>query len=64
MSTSVTTVSDAKLKRIREFISWLGGGELSDALMSLFVAYDQRGTKIEHLKDKLARGLEQYQERP
>lgn len=64
MSTSVTTVSAARLKRIEEFISWLGGGELADSLMSLFVAYEQRGVKIEHLKEKLARTLEQQQESP
>ncbi len=58
---SVTNVTDVKLKRIEDFISFLGGGDLADALMSLHVGYQQRGQKIDRLKEKLARSLEQYQ---
>lgn len=52
-------VPEAKLKRLEAFIAFLEGGALADALMSLVVAYGTRGTKIEHLKEKLARSLEQ-----
>ena len=62
MSVVPSSLPDAKLKRVEEFISFLGGGELGDALMSLVVAYQQRGVKIDHLKEKLSRTLEQQQE--
>lgn len=56
---SVTDVPDTKLKRAEEFVSCLGGGELADALMSLIVGYQQRGVRIEHLKERHARLMEE-----
>ena len=55
MSTSTNVVPEKKLDRIQTFIGVLEGGSLADALMSLVVAYQQRGLKITHLKEKLAR---------
>lgn len=60
---SLLDVPREKLDRIERLCSDLGGGEAADALMSLRVAYQQRGVEITHLKSKFARQLEEIQAR-
>jgi hypothetical protein len=55
------TVSDAKLKRVQQFISVCEGGALADALMTLVLAYEHQLKKVETLKDRHARLLELQQ---
>lgn len=59
---SLLDVSEEKMKRIHDFLSVLEGGTLADAVMSLVVAYQQRGVEITHQKGKLSRFLEQRSE--
>lgn len=54
-------VPEHKLERVEAFVSVLEGGALADALMSVCLGYRQRGVKLDHLKEKLARTLESKQ---
>jgi hypothetical protein len=58
---SLLDVPKEKLQRVSELISLLEGGSTADALMSLVVAYQQRGVEITHLKGKFSRQLEDLQ---
>ncbi len=61
---SLLDVPQEKMDRISVLISTLEGGSGADALMSLVVAYQQRGVEINHLKSKFARQLEEIQKSP
>jgi len=53
------TISPAKLKRVNDFISVCEGGALADALMTLVVAHESQEGRIERLKEKHARLMEE-----
>jgi hypothetical protein len=51
------------MERIQKFISFLEGGALADALMTLVVAYEGQEARIERLKERIARSVQEHHER-
>lgn len=59
----MVAMSSSKMERIQKFISFLEGGALADALMTLVVAYEGQEARIERLKERIARSVQEHHER-